>query len=356
MWDLAVREEDYAGAARMIERYRGAPPPSYRMLLARAMGDSQAFAALLAAGRTEENRQLQIGARYLALYLGDFTLALEVVERDLEWRERPAIRQDTRLLAGWLELARGRWSAGRMAFEAADAEGSGAALVHRAIAAALPFLAVPTPELTAIHRELEAWEPGRDPPDRTALVTALRPHLRLYLLGLLESRLGKVPEALARAAELGRLRPPPGGAQVVQALAATIRADVEWSRGRAAAVLTQLDAIRPDVPLELVSLPAFATVREYGMEHARWLRAAALTSLGRAAEARRWLEFGFLGAPNEVVFSSPANGLLAEAAARAGDQTAAARHLDRMAVLWSEADLPLQQGVAETRRRVQGPP
>jgi tetratricopeptide (TPR) repeat protein len=203
-----------------------------------------------------------------------------------------------------------------------------------------------------VRGEIAAWDPARDAPDRTALATALRPHLRLYLLGLLDSRMGRPAEALARATDLERLPPPQEGGAVVRALAATVRADAEWARGRAAAALGHLEGMQAEIPLELLGMPAYVTLREYGLEHAQYLRAAALAALGRNAEARRWLELGLRGAPNEIAFRAPAALLLADLAARAGDTAGVARHLDRVAALWAEADPPLRARMAEARGRL----
>ncbi|HUG28468.1 MAG TPA: hypothetical protein VMK53_09240, partial [Gemmatimonadales bacterium] len=75
MWDLAVREEDYEDVAAMLARYIGRPPLSLRLVPAVAQSDSAMVRALLAEGQTLESRQLQIAARYLASYLGNFTMA-----------------------------------------------------------------------------------------------------------------------------------------------------------------------------------------------------------------------------------------------------------------------------------------
>jgi hypothetical protein len=140
MWDLAVREEDYQGIEAMLARYRGTPPLSMRLLPAAARSDTATLRALLAEGRRLESRQLQIAARYAASYLQDFGLADTLAPLDLEWRERPANRAGARLLLAGLEAARGRWSAARDAFRAAESmEGAGMVVVHRAVAATLPL-------------------------------------------------------------------------------------------------------------------------------------------------------------------------------------------------------------------------
>lgn len=57
-----------------------------------------------------------------------------------------------------------------------------------------------------------------------------------------------------------------------------------------------------EVPIELVALPRFGLVREYTPEHALYLRASALSALGREREALRWFQTAFQGRPQEMVF------------------------------------------------------
>jgi tetratricopeptide (TPR) repeat protein len=352
MWDLAVREQDYASAQAMLQRYRGAPPWSNRALLAFVRKDSVARASLLEEAKASENRQVQIAARFVATYLGDLASAEELSRLELKWRRQPAIRQGAQLLLGWLELGRGRWSSARPAFLAAEHEGAAAGRVHRALAASLPFLVVPRSDLLAVRAEIEAWTPERDAEERTATATALRPHLRLYLLGLLSSRLDQPAEARSYLAQLERLPVQPGSAGVIRGLAQTIRSDVAWQSGAFKEVLTALGEVTPEIPLELVSVPAYVIAREYTLEHARYLRAAALAALGRDSEALRWLGYGLRGAPNEFAFLAPLNRLLGEIRERAGDRAAAIENYERLVHLWQDGDPPQRAAAAEVGGRL----
>ena len=359
MWDLAVREQDYESAQAMLQRYRGTPPWSNRALLAWVRGDSVARARLLEEEKVSENRQVQIAARFVATYLGDLASAEQLIRLELAWRHQPAIRQGAQLLLGWLEVGRGRWSSARAGFLAAEQEGAAAGRVHRALAASLPFLVVPRSDLQAVRAEIEAWTPERDPEERTATATALRPHLRLYLLGLLSSRLGQAAEARRYSAELERLPAQPGSVGVVRALAQTIRSDVAWQAGDFKGALTALGEVIPEIPLELVSVPAYSTEREYAQEHARYLRVAALAALRRDNEALRWLEAGLRGAPNEFVYLAPLSRLLGEIKERAGDRAAATAQYQRLVQLWQDGDPPQRAAVEEVKarlRRLRGEP
>ena len=352
MWDLAVREEDYEAADAFARRYHGTPPLSMRLLVAVARGDSVAKADLLAEARQAENRQLQIAARYVATYLGDLVLAVELARSDLQWRRGPQLRVDAQLLLGWLELARGRWSQARAEFaRAALMEGSADVSVHRAIGATLPLLVVPRPDLEAIRDDILRWSPMA-PDGLPGLAGALRPHVRLYLLGLLSSRLGDQDAAGRYAAELERHPAPPVGAAVARDLARTVRADLAWRRQRPTEVLSILRTLEVQVPLELVALPRFANVREYTLEHARYLRAAALQAIGEDREALRWLQTGFLGAPNEFAYSAPLHLGRAEIYERLNESQKAAGDYARVVELWEACDPELRPVVDEVRGRL----
>ncbi|MGQ0702094.1 MAG: hypothetical protein ACT4PM_03050 [Gemmatimonadales bacterium] len=354
MWHLAVREDDLVSAQSMLQRYRGEVPWSFRAYLARAQGNPGDLAALLDAARGSENRQMQIAARNLMVYRDEFALADSLLALELEWRQRPAVRQGSRVMKAWLETGRGRWSAALVAFRQAEPEGAPGAKVEAALAAALPFLSVPPSDLREIHYRLAAWRPEADPPERSELATALRPHLRTYLLGLLSSRLGERNEALRQAAALEQAGPPPGGEAVLRGLARTLRADVAWQSGRAREVIELLEVAAAEVPLELISTPAYATARPYGQEHARYLLAAALVAERRRDDARRWLATGFQGAPNEFAYHAPVSRMLGELEESLGNRTAARTRYERFVRLWADADPAQRRQVEEVKKRLRG--
>jgi tetratricopeptide (TPR) repeat protein len=338
MWDLAVREEDYEDVAAMLARFIGQAPLSLRLVPAVAQSDSAAVRALLAEGRTLESRQIQIAARYLASYLGNFRMADSLARLDLAWRQRPANRAWAQLLLGGLAAAGGRSSATKEAFRTAETmEDAGPVLVHRAIAATLPLQPVSPEDLREIRAQLERWEP-RSLPAAAGLAAALQPHLRLYLLGLLSSRLGELGAAEQAAVGMARLPTPPAAAAVPGQLAATIRADVAWMQGRPRDVLAVLEGVDQWIPLELVAVSRAAHVREFGMEHARYLRATALIAVGREAEGLSWLRFGLRGAPQEYLYHVPIQRGLGEVFERLGQPDSAGAYFQRVIAAWDHAD------------------
>lgn len=352
MWDLAVREADYARTDTLVARYRGPPPLSIRLVPALGRSDTVAVRGLLAEAREQENRQLQIAARYVATYLENFALADSLARLDLEWRQRAANRANVQLLLAWLAVAGGRWSAARAEFAAAEAmEGAGPVFLHRAFGATMPYLPIPVGDLSRIREEIERWRPSSASGDG-GLAAALAPHLRLYLLGLLSARLRDESAVQRYAAALDQLQAPGVAQQLVRGLAATVRADLAWSQGRHQAVLDALPPADDAIPLELVALPRPAHLREYGLEHARFLRGVASSALGRDSDALKWCRFGLRGSPQEFVFHAPIHFQLGEIFERLGQADSALAHYRRFLEVWREPDAGAARMVEDVRARL----
>jgi tetratricopeptide (TPR) repeat protein len=343
MWDLAVREEDYQGADSMMRRMT-APPLSMRILLTFARGDSAARASILKEAVTSDSRQSQIAARYVATFLEDFTTAKSLAELDLAPRRKPPIRANAQLLLAWLEVARGRWTAAKAAFAQAERmEEVPPVLVQRAIAATLPFLAVPPSDLDSLRGEVERWNPGTSESEPAAgMASRLYPQLRLYLLGLLSSRLGDQAGALRMARDIERAEGRDEARAVIRGLALTIRADVALGSGSAERADQALEGIQGEVPLELVSAPLYANVREFTQEHARQLRVLVLRTQQKHREALQWIETSFQGAPSEIVYLAPMHLEQAEIYERLGEREKAVEHYRRFVTLWRDCDPALR--------------
>ena len=343
MWDLAVREEDYEGADSMMRRMT-APPLSMRILLTFVRGDSAARARIVEEARAADSRQSQIAARFVATFLEDFATAKSLAELDLAPRRKPPIRANDQLFLAWLELGRGRWTAAKAAFAQAERmDEAPPVLVQRAIAATLPFLAVPRRDLESLRREVELWNPGPDVSEPGAgLASRLQPHLRLYLLGLLSSRLGDHAGALRIVREIERADGPDDARTVIRALALTIRADVALQSRNAKQAGQALEAVQGEVPLELVSVPLYANVREFTQEHARHLRVLVLSAQQKHREALQWIETSFQGTPSEIVYLAPMHLERAEIYQRLGEREKAVEHYRRFLVLWRDCDPALR--------------
>lgn len=354
MWDLAVREKDFQAVDSMLVRFRGRVPLSYRLVTARGRGESGAVAAMLEEGRGLESRQLQIAARYSAAYLDDADFADSITRLDLSWRERPVNRAQAQVQLGWLAAAQGRWNDALAAFELAERmEGAGPVVVHIAMAATLPFLEPPRGDLERVRIKLERWRPDLEASGQSGdPASLLRPHLRFELLALVASRVDNDAAVSAYRLALQALPVPDELRGVVRMMVATIDADRAFRRGRHAEVLALLDTLKAAVPLDLLALPRPAHVREFGFEHARFLRALAASALGNDAEAQRWLQLGFAGSPQELVYRAPIHLELAHVHERLADRNQAREQYEVAIRLWKSADQALQPRVEEARQRL----
>ena len=350
MWDLAVREDDYQAAEAMVQRMK-APPLSMRVLLTFASGDAAARASIVEEARVFDSRQSQIGARFVATFLEDFAAAESLARLDLADRRRPPIRVTAQIFLAWLEVARGRWSVARTAFADAETMPEGQpTLYERAIAASLPFLSTPQADLEAIRAELAASNPdARSTDPGSSLSVRLQPHLRLYLLALLSSRLSDFSSAATFVREMERTPAPAEARDVVRGMAATVRADVATQGGAPAGTL---EIMPGSIPLELVSVPLFANVREFTLEHARFVRMIQLVSNGDFTSALQAMETGFQGSPEEFVFLAPLHEYRARIHEQLGDRQKAIEHYRRFIQLWGNADPALQPQVEAARAAI----
>lgn len=348
-----MRGEDFQAAEEMLRRMK-APPLSMRLFLT-FIRDTSTRAAIVDEARVADSRQSQIAGRYVATFLEDFEGAEVLARLDLAPRRSPVIRANAQLFVAWLDVARGRWESSKKAFQQAERMQEGpAVLVQRAIAATLPFLAVPSADLDSIRTQVARWNPGAEAFDPDAgLEVKLRPHLRLYLLGLLSARKGDYVSALRFAADAERTDAPAEARGLIRDLAQTVRADVALESGRAEEARKALQTIKGEVPLELVSAPAYSNAREFTQEHARHLRILLLSVDERPTEAIRWIETSFQGAPSEIAYLAPMHLKRAELHERLGERSKAAEHYRLFVRLWRDCDSALRPSVEKAKARIQ---
>lgn len=347
MWDLAVREDDYARADSLLRRKFSADklPLAHRALLAIVRRDSAGRERILDEAK-KQTSGYPLAPGLIALYLNDFTSATEFAQAALTSPRPRATRESVHQILALLALAQGRWTAAKPEFAQAESTIPSAKRLH-ALSATWPFIAVPGPDLAALRTELEAWDPSAEAPEpNPGLASALRPQTRLYILALLSSRLGDDARSLQYAAELEGVGHPPEAAALVRDLARTVRADVALRRGHPADALKLLGPVRGEVPPELLAVPFFSE------EGSRYLRADALYQLGRDEEALRWFSHAFEGTPDELVYLAPGHLRQAELYERLGDRKQAVEHYSRFVQLWKGCDPELQPSVERAKARL----
>jgi len=316
---------------------RGATePPFYsRATVAIASGDSARRAAILAESKSGVRDPLP--AWFVASYAEDLNAASQLTR---DWLDQPRTLAGQALghqSLGVLALAGGRWRAGMQELAVAQRHAERAQTTDRhtqvrqmrAVCAVLPFFAAPTREVEAIRRDVAA-----DDADPT----------RLFLLGILDARLGAHDAAARHAAQLERMDVAPAWRGARDLMARGIRASVALHRGNASEVLTALGTVPTELPVHLNQL-------EFADVYSRWLRAEALNTLGRDEEALRWytaaIEDPEARPTLELVLLAPSYLRRAEINARQGNQAGAVEHYSRFRRLWADAD-PELRGVVQT--------
>ncbi len=340
MMELAGREHDYTrydSLATLLAKRRNTPPPFVaRALLALGSGDAGRRAELLAEVRGPDAADaMPVWA--VATFTEDLDAARRLALASLARAPRP---RETALLhhalAG-IELAAGRWPAGRAALAAAAASGERAgtpAIARTArrmpvMYAAIPFFAVDSSEWSGLRSTVDGWTTTTDSATAAQdLPAALQPHMRLYLLGLLDARRGAHDDAGRYADELAGATPVPGAEAVVRTLVRGVRATIAAQRGDAAGVLAALGPTNEVIP------PIYAGEFSFTEVYARWLRAEALHALGRDDDALTWYALAVEapvanGAMLELALTAPAHQRLAGIHERRGDKAKAAEHARR---------------------------
>ncbi len=215
--------------------------------------------------------------------------------------------------------------------------------------AVLPFLRTPPRELARLRAALEAWDPGpvrTDRPDSDDWATHdwFLPHLRLYLMALAETRLGRSGEALRLAAELPGLGGIPEVRTLAGDLALHVRAQVAMDQGQPGEALRIIDqsAFWEAMPWD----ERFSAVlsRTGPVE----LKADALMDLRRYRDAIRWHSVITFG--SDRGYSHYRRAQAYEALA---EPERAAEHYAEFLRLWEDADPDLRDRVQDARSRLE---
>jgi tetratricopeptide (TPR) repeat protein len=343
MMHLAVSEDDMQKAESLVARVGKDYADS--AMFAVAARDSATVTRLLAEARDSASLGLLVNAVWQITDWLQQPAAAEPFARAAVTRPERTVRTNLALADNL--VAQGRWTAADSAYRAA-ARGAtdGWPRLARGMAAALPFLAVPRPELEAIRADLAGWDPARSPGGAAGRAAELMPQVRLYALGLLASRLGDPDAALRAVAQLETSEVTADHMPAVRALAAALRADVALAARRPADAVHALEDVRGAVPLDLSGLSPFTE------DYARFLRSEALLALGRDEEALPWLQNGFDGTQDESRFRAQVSLRLGDIFERKGERQKAIDEYARFVRFWAACDARLRPAVDDARSRL----
>ncbi len=224
-----------------------------------------------------------------------------------------------------------------------------AALEHGALFALLPFVPTSRDELERLRARLRDWNAAAVQPTAAAtgyyaIHNGAHAHLRLYLLGAVDARLGDDAASLTAARDLERLPGVPFATTIARDLAHGVRAQVAWRHGRTGEAFIELNQARMGAGYEPgVASPFFSESLE------RFLRAEAFEASGRRQEALQTYDSFDLYSIYDLIYLGPARLARARILDQLGRQEEAVAEYAGFVDLWRNCDPELQPLVHEAR-------
>jgi DNA-binding SARP family transcriptional activator/TolB-like protein len=329
----------------------------FRAILAFAGDDPASQQQVLADANEVPLGPLVGAATSVATMVPDLRAALHLARLAARRTESPAIRAFAYLHAAQLEQGLGRPSAAKAEVARAAEFDPASALEYEILWSLEPFLPTGRARLEELRDSLVHWKPDEVSPDSAfqegGFATHVRaqhehihPHLRVYLLGRLSTRLGEHDAALQYAAQLESMAAEPKARTLARDLAQAIRARVFSDRGSPEEALEALEAAPRHVDVSRWWFSSFYTAPQE-----RYLRAGLLAELGRHEEALRWYETLGQRAMGPM-YLAPSHLRQAEIYERLGEREKAVHHYERFIELWKDSDPELQPRVEEARRAI----
>ncbi len=346
-----------AAALRTAPDTRGVAPTRSELLeleslRAFSLGDTAAQSRVIARLDTATDVTVDLSIWGVSSYVGDRQGAARIARLLANPARPPWSRAASYVFLANLDAAEGKIAAAQRHLDAAAEIDPRAAAEARALLAAAPYRQADPAELASARDAVDHAPATPEPPLETSVVLSvhhgLHGHLRVYLLGLLDARLGQATRAAQYARELETLPLPGDVGSFAPDLAKGIRAESAARRGRPADVTAAFEGVRRETWYELATTsPFFAQARE------RFIQAEALAAQGRDAEAAPlYRSLSGQASMFELPYLAPSQLRLGEIAERQGRPDEAAQHYSRVLELWRNADPSLQPLVKEARARL----
>lgn len=342
---LAVREEDWA----LLDTLDALQPPEERTTPTQEVGrlfstrDTAVQRAYLM--RMENTTSWEpVDAGYGAIQLGLPGIARQLVDMAKADKRPERVRRAAAIADVVVERFSGHWPGLDASCGHPPGNQSTIPPLDQPACALVPFQPVPVSDLEALRARIAAWPSELADPSADDPQIALAPHVRQFILGTLDARLGDRAAALAAADRLDGMRTIDRWQPTIHALARTIRADVAEREGH------------PEQALELLGSPVLPPIELNGpmlgrdLEH--WWRAEALFQTGRDREALAWYRNAFMGSGNEETWIPMIELRTAQIRERTGEREAAALHYAKFIRIWNDADPALMPLVEEARRNL----
>ncbi|HET6569117.1 MAG TPA: protein kinase [Rhodothermales bacterium] len=353
---VAELEGRHRDADSLRERWLAVAPdadlaPIVKMELAFGHGDGEAEQNLLAELRQADDL-VAVLAPVVGLRIHDLDAAETIARVVAEPGRSIQVRALGHLMVAHLRLAHGRWRDAKAELDAAARLDEPMALEYRSLLAALPFVPASPHELDSLRARLSAWTPAASDTVRNGWITphaGLHGRLRLYLLGLLNARLGHPALARKLAGELAEIPSPPEVGSLDFDLAQSVRAQVLVKEGREEEALAQIEKMRVEMVYPFPHNSAFTD-----QVFDRYQRAGLLADAGRDEEALNW--YGAITSGMQSLFDTPyiapSELRQAEIYERLGHTGEAIAHYRRFISLWAQCDPELRPLVATARQHL----
>jgi tetratricopeptide (TPR) repeat protein len=268
-----------------------------RALRAWATRDARAIAAVQAELQRARALTVAIAFADVALYAGNPEGAGDLARGFLQVARAPELRALCHIMLAHLAQAAGDGPAARRELAEAEALDRTWGVEMRALFAALPFGDASEAEIRQAHAALDGLgsvEPAPSSFVIFAMHQDLHPAIRLYLLGLLELKLGDLPAAAERVESLAELE---ADGPLVRNLTVELDAALARARGRPEEALARLERARPELWFQLTVASPFFTLASQ-----RFLRASLLEQVGRKREAEGWYRSIAERSPYELIW------------------------------------------------------
>jgi tetratricopeptide (TPR) repeat protein len=339
---LADIEEDFVGAVEYLQRAVEMHPQAsesrnYRLVLDAFHGDESALDRLVFRGW---------GDTYLwatrTWKREDREATVEILRGTTAPHLTSNQRAQGHLMIAQEELAAGRLTAAREELAEAQSLDPDASMISRAYLLLSPYLEVTTGDLSVVRDEVAGWSPAA-PADRV---------WRLYLLGLLDERMGDPAGAERYASDLQAYATGLNTEDVASAtalaedLALYLRARLACRAEQYEEAWTLLQQTEPQRWWPTLDW------RSHRLQlYERWLTAEVLVARDRREDALHWLA-GF-GMPGERSYMGIRHFRMGEIYEELGNAEKAAHHYGRFVTYWRDADPELQWRVQEARQRIE---
>ena len=342
---IAALEEDHARLDTIVTRVLAESPRGDQSLAMRAL---RAFALPREDEQREVNAELP-SARALsavttfgdiALYTGDLVTAERIGREFVDIARSDELKALCHLVLAHLALAGGRVAAAMEALDRAEALEPSWALEVRGLFAALPFVPMADADRRAVRDSLERWDTAAARAKVSVpllLHNALHAHLRAWLLGVLDARLGDLGASAAWGEALAELPVPDDAGPLIERLSRSLEAEARVRQHRGTEALRTLEGAGTDVWYQYAIASPF-----YSGTYDRFLRASLLERAGRNEDALGWYAAIAERSPWELPFAAPAALRAAAIHEQAGRSADAGRWYRRAAHLWRDCDEPLR--------------